>query len=311
MDVEATKAIRSLKRIKQNDIKCQADLNKQVLLLPSNVDIIIDDNQHVETKGLGALDNKKKDLLTHIKIIEPLTLIYDNTNVLMPRTYAESLNPIPEHMSVQCLLFAKIDGDTATFINEINEHNPYGKLTYDKFIISRNKSAKVKNGDVLYIMNRRVGGWDGSFERPVIELLCAGGHLATYWDVRSKNFKPADIIADLQREFKEELKMDVQEERFSVFGGFHNMKSNELVVLCGAFITGSEVVSVFNNAQKNIEEDLAGIYVGYFDEVISMYMEDASIFAGGDEAKLSNFPNQTVLMEKVFSYINNNLSNGT
>ena len=87
MNIEATMAIRSLKRIMQNGINYQTNLGKQVLLLPSDVDIVIDDNQQVETKGLGALDNKKKDLLTHIRIIEPLHLIYENTNVIMPRTY--------------------------------------------------------------------------------------------------------------------------------------------------------------------------------------------------------------------------------
>lgn len=306
MNIKATMAIRSLRRITQNDIKFQTDLSKQVLLLPSNVDIIIDDDQYVKTRGLGDLDNKKKDLLTHIRIIEPLNLIYDNTNVLMPRTYAESLNPIPEHVSIQCLVFAKIDCDTATFINETNERNPYGKVAHDQFIISRNNNVRVKDGDVLYIMNRRVGGWDGSLDRPVIELLCAGGHLATYWDSKSKSFKPADPIANLQREFSEELKIDVEEESFSVFGGFHNKKSNELVVLCGAFITGAEIASIFENAQKNIKENLAGIYVGYFDEVISMYLEDASPFAGGEGAKLTNFPNQDALMEKVIAYLKKN-----
>lgn len=55
--------------------------------------------------------------------------------------------------------------------------------------------------------------------------------------------------------------------------------------------------------KKNIEEDLAGIYIGYFDEIISMYLEDASSFAGGNKAKPSNFPSQNVLMEKVKTYL--------
>lgn len=304
MNIEATMAIRSLKRIMQNGINYQTNLGKQVLLLPSDVDIVIDDNQQVETKGLGALDNKKKDLLTHIRIIEPLHLIYENTNVIMPRTYAESLTPIPEHMSVQCLIFANIDHDTANFINETNKNNPYGRVEYDRFVISRNKNIRVNAGDILYIMNRRVGGWDGSIDHPVIELLGAGGHLATYYDSESGSFKPVDYLANLQREFREELKIDVNKENLAIFGGFHNRKSNELVVLCGVFINGAEVKSIFENTRNNIKENLAGIYVGYFDEVISMYLEDANSFAGGHAALPTNFPSQEALMKKVAAYLN-------
>ncbi len=304
MNIEATMAIRSLKRIMQNGINYQTNLGKQVLLLPSDVDIVIDDNQQVETKGLGALDNKKKDLLTHIRIIEPLHLIYENTNVIMPRTYAESLTPIPEHMSVQCLIFANIDHDTANFINETNKNNPYGRVEYDRFVISRNKNIRVNAGDILYIMNRRVGGWDGSIDHPVIELLGAGGHLATYYDSESGSFKPVDYLANLQREFREELKIDVNKENLAIFGGFHNRESNELVVLCGVFINGAEVKSIFENTRNNIKENLAGIYVGYFDEVISMYLEDANSFAGGHAALPTNFPSQEALMKKVAAYLN-------
>ena len=304
MNIEATMAIRSLKRIMQNGINYQTNLGKQVLLLPSDVDIVIDDNQQVETKGLGALDNKKKDLLTHIRIIEPLHLIYENTNVIMPRTYAESLTPIPEHMSVQCLIFANIDHDTANFINETNKNNPYGRVEYDRFVISRNKNIRLNAGDILYIMNRRVGGWDGSIDHPVIELLGAGGHLATYYDSESGSFKPVDYLANLQREFREELKIDVNKENLAIFGGFHNRKSNELVVLCGVFINGAEVKSIFENTRNNIKENLAGIYVGYFDEVISMYLEDANSFAGGHAALPTNFPSQEALMKKVAAYLN-------
>lgn len=309
MNLEATEAIKSLKRILPNELNSQTNFGAQVLLLPSNVKIQIENNQQVETNGLGDLDKKKKDLLTHIKIIDPLNLLYENTNVLMPRTYAESLTPIPEHISVQCLIFAKVDCDTANFINETNKSNPYGKTQYDQFVITQKKNIQVKFGDIVYVMNRRVGGWDGSIDRPVIELLGAGGHLATYWDSKDNCFKPANFIDTLQREFKEELKINIDKENFSVFGGFHNKKSNELVVLCGAFIDETEVVSIFDNAKNNIEEDLAGIYIGYFDEIISMYLEDASSFAGGNKAKASNFPNQDLLMKKVISYLNEHTNN--
>lgn len=303
MNIKATEAINNLKRISFKEIDCKKYIGEQVLLLPSNAEIKIDDNQLVETIGLGELDKKKKDLLTHIKIIDPLNLIYEDTNILMPRTYAESLSPILEHISVQCLIFAAIDSYTANFMNEANSKNSYGRTDYDKLIVTKKRNLKLKDSDIVYVMNRRIGGWDGSIDRPVIELLGAGGHLATYWDVKSNSFRTMNFIDNLQREFKEELNIKIEKECFSVFGGFHNEKSNELVVLCGAFIDGSELVSIFENAQKNIEEDLAGIYIGYFDEIISMYLEDASSFAGGNKAKPSNFPSQNVLMEKVKTYL--------
>ena len=303
MNIKATEVLNSLKRISYNQINNQNDTEEQVLLLPSNVKLEIDENQQIRTIGLGELDKKKKDLLNHIKIIDPLNLIYQNTNILMPRTYAESLVPIPEHISVQCLIFATIDYNTAKFFNELNTKNPYGKTYFDKLIITRKDNLKINEGDIVYVMNRRIGGWDGSIDRPVIELLGAGGHLATYWDSELHCFRSMSFIDNLQREFEEELKIAIAQERFSVFGGFHNKESNELVVLCGAFINGAELVSIFKNSQKNIEEDLAGIYIGYFDEIISMYLEDASSFAGGDKAKDSNFPSQRVLMEKVDAYL--------
>lgn len=299
----ATKVLQNLKRITFEELSQVDILHEQRLLLPLGVDLELNENNQVITHGLGVLDGKQKDLLSYIKIINPLNLEYVDMGVLMPRTYAESLYPIPEHISVQCLIFSIIDSDTASFINEKNKSKIYGKTSYDKFIISTMTDKAFKKGDVVYVMNRRVGGWDGSIDRPVIELLGAGGHLATYWDETINKFVSANFIENLQREFCEELKISISKENFSVFGGFHNKKSNELVVLCGAFINGVDIKSIFENTQNNIDEDIAGIYIGDFDEIISMYLMDAEPFAGGNKAKATNFPSQPDLMAKVSQYI--------
>ena len=54
----------------------------------------------------------------------------------------------------------------------------------DTFIIAMKETkenaksfGEVRSGDRIFIFNRRVGGWDGSPERPVVEFLGAGGHV--------------------------------------------------------------------------------------------------------------------------------------
>ena len=301
MNKQATKEINRLKRISQNEIDQYLQSSQQVLLLPSNVKIEIDENNFVATSGLENLDKKKKDLLTYIKINDALNLDYLETGVLMPRTYAESLNPIPEHISVQCLMFAKLNKDAAKFVNNLIGSNPYGKTEYDRFLIS-NKHQFVDDGDLLFVMNRRVGGWDGSLDRPVIELLCAGGHLATIFNSKTKKFEMSDFVENLHREISEELKISIDKDDIVVFGGFHNKKSNELVVLCGAFLN-EQIQQVYDNTKNNIDENIDGIYVGYFDEIMEIYDKQPQNFAGGEKAKPTNFPSQHKLMQKIKKFI--------
>lgn len=299
----ATEALQKLERITVEELSQIDVLEKQKLLLPKDVKIEFNEHNQVVTHGLDLLDNKQKDLLSYIRIIDPLHLKYVDTGVLMPRTYAESLTPIPEHISVQCLVFSLIDEEAARFINETNKKKMYGKTDYDRFIISVSENKKFSKGDVVFIMNRRIGGWDGSIDCPAIELLGAGGHLAVHWDERQNKFVSADFIENLQREFYEELKIFISKENFSIFGGFHNEKSNELVVLCGAFINCPDIEIILEQTQNNISEDIDGIYVGDFDEIMEMYEANAESFAGGNKAKPTNFPSQKDLMKIVSSYI--------
>lgn len=300
---KASKEINGLDRIDVCQLSDAENFATYKLLLPKNIQIEIDNTGQVVTRGLGDLDLKRKDLLTYIKIVDPLNLIYKTTKVVMPRTYAESLNPIPEHISVQCLLFSKINEQDANFINDKIQNDEYGKTAYDKFFISNKKQPKVAQGNLIYIMNRRVGGWDGNVDRPVIELLCAGGHLQTLFNEKSGKFENADLLDNLIREFQEELKIKLNKEQIAIFGGFHNKKSNELVVLCGAFVPSNNIEKIYNNSKNNFQENIDGIYVGNFEEVMSIYAKHAEFFAGGEKAKPSNFPSQELLMKKVFKFL--------
>lgn len=302
--MDKNEALKSLKRIDETQLNIDLPKNQQFLLCPKNVKIEFNSRNLLKTTGLGELDKKQKDLLTYIRIIDAINIKYQETNILMPRTYAECLSKIPEHISVQCLLFSKLGVDGAEFINEFIEHNPYGKTDYDKFFITRTKK-QVKTGDIVYLMNRRVGGWDGSPERPVIELLCAGGHLATMWSDKKQKFIMSNFISNLQRELVEELKIKLATKNFIIFGGFHNQKSNELVILCGAFVKSSDIKKIYQNTKNNYKENIAGIYVGYFDDVMKMYNQNPTCFAGGEGAKSSNFPSQKSLMTRVKDFLKN------
>ena len=74
--------------------------------------------------------------------------------------------------------------------------------------------------DVICIFNRRISGWDGSIERPVIELLGAGGHLQSIWNSESQHFISRSLINNLQKEFSEEIGIKLTSNDVNVIGGF-------------------------------------------------------------------------------------------
>ena len=92
-------------------------------------------------------------------------------------------------------------------------------------------------------------------------------------------------------------------EQITIFGGFHNTKSNELVVLCGAFVSSNNIEAIYNNAKNNFQENIDGVYVGNFEEVMSIYAKNAEFFAGGEKTRSSNFPSQEKLMRKVLKFL--------
>lgn len=289
----ATTKLNSLKRIhfEQIDKKYEED----VLLYNENLKLFYENDKIYQEDG-----KKLKDLLRIIKIINPLTLQYECTNILVPRVFAENHNPIPQHISVQSLFFHKVFQINLEELKRIILSTNYNKTKHDNMWIRYEKDfSSIKENDLIYLMNRRIGGWDGSIERPVIELLCSGGHLPTVWDEQMKSFKTLYPTELLIREVDEELGICISPEKIFHIGGFHNEISNELVILCAIFVDYNQLIDMINNSKGNISENIDGIYMGDFDDVMNLYNLNPSFFAGGEKAKSSNFPSNPRLMKKI------------
>lgn len=262
-------------------------------------------NNLVETKGLGErLDSKIRDLIRPIKIIDALNVQYIKSNVLTPLIFAESLDDIPWHITTQGILFTRASKETIEWIKKENKASRYGLHQFDKFWLPFSKDiGDINSGEIICIYNRRVAGWDGSQDRPVIELLGAGGHLPTIWDPENNSFRELDIIENLRKEFKEELGETIEAEDIVIFGGYSNDITHELVVLCGVEINNLNLINIQNYAIQNIDEDTKGIYLGTFTETIEYYRSNPIPFAGGELAAPYNFPNRKELMQHIYKYL--------
>jgi hypothetical protein len=294
----ATKRINAL--LRTESLQEAFSRREDTLLLPAEVEIFMNNDFKVQTNGLGAkLDGKVRDLLRIVEIVDPIDVKFTQTNVLSPRTYVESLSPIPAHVSVQCILLSRVDTNDVESIIKMIESTSYGRTAYDNIWVSKYGAyTDIKTGTLLYIMNRRVGGWDGSVDRPVIELLGAGGHVGV--DDTLTMLAPIDTVIS---EIKEEMGINISQSNVQIFGGFHNTTSNELVILCGAFLPSDMITKIQEFAIGNYEQDTDGIYLGFLQDIMSLYLENAAPFAGGEKTKLSNFPSQKTLMAKVFNFI--------
>lgn len=295
MNKLATDYLNSLRHISFNEL--DKDYQESVLLFDNS--LIYEDNNKLSVIN-GDKKVNLKDLLRVIKINDSLNCLFEETNILTPRRYAEAHSPIPCHISVQCLMFGdlnEIDRDElAKVVNSIT----YNKTAYDNIWIGKDKTIEnLTQGDVLYLMNRRIGGWDGSVDRPVIELLCAGGHLPTIWNDNKKTFESMNIEDLLIQEIEEEIKILVQKNQLIKLGGFHNIISNELVIVYGMFVTNNQLFDIINLSRGNLSENIDGIYLGEFCDVMNLYKDNPSIFAGGVEAAKTNFPNDKILMKKI------------
>lgn len=295
-DTQASEYLKKLPRIEKIDETYSN--SKEVLLFPYHAYLRYEDDRIV-TSGLGKLDDKKSDLLTAIQIEDALNLNFKKNNILMPRTYAESLKPIPQHISVQAVVLSRVIEEGKDDVLRMIQNEHYGKTYYDKIWIENNEpSKKIQAGELLLVMNRRTGGWDGSQERPVIELLGGGGHLATIW--QQDGFQQMNPVDGIIKEFQEELGFSLSSEDVDVIGGFHNQTSNELVILCGVFISFNKIVDIQHSARQNFKECIDGLYLGTFRGTMRMYLEEnASPFAGGEKTKPSNFPSQHGLMQRM------------
>lgn len=299
---KANSYLHSLPRI--NSIE-QADFySGDVLLFPKEADFIFTDDNLVQTIGLGEkIDKKIRDLLRIIKVEDALNIQYKQTNVLSPLMYAESLSNIPWHMNTQGILFTKVTNRGIDWIKEEIKNCQYGKHDVDQFWLPFSRSInEIEQGDVLCIFNRRVGGWDGSPERPVIELLGAGGHLPVVWNEESDELQPLNFKENIEKEFFEELGMHIDEKNIAIFGGYKNEITHELVVLSGIEVSEDILPKIQSFAVDNIEEDSMGIYLGTFEEVIQYYRMRPEPFAGGARTAPYNFPNRLELMSRAINY---------
>ena len=265
-----------------------------VLLLPSDVEINVLTNSNVVLSGLDkSKDNKAKDLLRVIQVIDALNLEYVETNVLVPSLYAHSLEIKPWHITTQAFLTTKYTDALGKFIDDEKKkrRDYYGKHPMDYFWLPCGKTtSELHTNDVICIFNRRISGWDGSLDRPVIELLGAGGHLQSVWEPQKEQFVSRSVISNLQKEFSEEIGIKLTAKDVNIIGGFINTKTYELVILANIIISPELVPHIQEYAIGNFEEDTDGIYLGSFEETMNSYMIDASYFAGGNAAAITNFP---------------------
>ncbi len=291
----------SLKRI--DTLSDAISDGEQYLLLPNNIGInYFPEDGSVLTSGLGKFD-KRKDFIEIVGILDSLSCTYEPTRVFSSRPYIESLKPIPNHVTVQGIILSRPKGDYKKRINELKSKYLYSKTDYDNFWVSNKTVEELSNDDVLIILNRRVGGWDGSVDKPVIELLGAGGHVSSTWE--SGKFISHTPIHTIKKEINEELGLQASQYTANRLGGFYNEVTGELVILYGIWISIEDINQIQEAAFGNIKENVDGIYLGIFDDVIKKYLLDASPFAGGEATKSTNFPSNKDLMNK----INNELKN--
>jgi hypothetical protein len=298
---KATNYLNQLKRI-ENISNGSDSSNFPTLLFPQNADLFYTMDGVIKTKGLGVLDVDRKDLLTHIKILDPLNVSYVQTQTLMPRTYAESLDPIPHHISTQAIVLCRVFEQGKDQVLDLLMHTDYHKTSYDKIWVEDSNPGNIlKPGEVLIIMNRRIGGWDGNPERPVIELLGGGGHLPTVWSRDKLNYCQMDPVESIVKEFKEELKYSLSPKNVDIIGGFHNFISNELVILCCVFVPFQKIVAIQQGALNNTDQNTDGIYLGTLRGVLKLYSENAESYAGGEKAKEANFPSKPELLRRIYN----------
>ncbi len=299
--VELKAYLESLPRINCfEECHCYKEL---VYLLPKGIDYEVNNKSEITTNGLSPeRDIKTRDLIRVIVSEDPLHMLYRNTNVLTPLMYAESLPDILWHITTQAILYTKATSDLLQWISQAKTQyeKVYKKHNMDHFWLTCSRPIKdIKTGDCIAIFNRRVDGWDGTRERPVIELLGTGGHLPTVWDSRKNDIRTLTFHENLQKEAKEELGLSLSANDIHVFGGYNNLVTHELVILSGIEIPATMLPEIEYYAIQNLDSDTMGVYLGTLPEVIDYYRKDPCYFAGGVEAASTNFPNQTELMNVV------------
>lgn len=300
---KANEVLHSLRRV--FSIVSEEIFEEPTLFLPDDIEFefLINNNLRLITNRMD-IDKRPLDLINIIRIDDALNLKYTKTNILTSLAYAESMKDVPWHITTQGLIFVKADDELLKWVTCMEGKAAYGKHEYDVLWLPFSKTIdSVTEGEIINICNRRVGGWDGSHSNPVIELLGAGGHLPVIWNERDDSFRQLTFKENINKELKEELGIDVEQGDVIVFGGYTNLVTHELVVLCGLVITTDQVKKIYDYSIQNIDDDTAGIYLGTFPEIINAYRSDPTHFAGGRKSSSCNFPNNSYLMDRVINQL--------
>lgn len=310
MTVEVTQYLKGLKRV--DSVEEGQRYSEEVLLLPQYIDITVDENCNIKTKGFDkSRDIKAKDLLRIICVEDAKNMKYKETNILSPSVYVHSLQEKPWHITTQGFLVTHINAETKKYISSecARLKDYYGKHEMDRFWLPCSKPLEaVCDGELVCIFNRRISGWDGSINRPVIELLGAGGHLQAIWDEKRKCFKNRAFEDNLRKEFDEEIGLEIDDTDIQCIGGFENDKTQELVIFSCIYIDELKIPEIQKYALNNLAEDIDGIYLGTFSETMHYYRKAPAFFAGGVRAAKTNFPNNEFIVGKIcelFSEENN------
>lgn len=301
INTELTAYLKGLRRIAS--VNEGANYSDDVLLFPENIDFVVDNNCNVRTIGFDkSKDIKAKDLLRIIEVEDAERIRYKETNILSPSVYVHSLEEKPWHITTQGFLVTHLDSEMRSYVKNETDRltSVYGKHDLDQFWLPCSKPLdEITDNDLVCIFNRRVSGWDGSIDRPVVELLGAGGHLQAIWNDNEHRFKSRSFENNLRKEFDEEIGLEIADSDIHCVGGFINNKTQELVVFSCINIDSSKIPDIQKYALNNYAEDTDGIYLGSFKETIEYYRHSPSLFAGGEKAAKTNFPNNDFIIRKI------------
>lgn len=295
----ATHRLTSLQRIIDQDLgrTPAAQNGVQLLLLPEGIDIEYLPDDNVRTTGLGDLDRTMQELVSIVAVDDALAAIFHEVGIVSPRTYVDSRPEPPTHVVAQGLIYFMWSRECSRIVSQLQLQYDYG--TDDPVWRGFSAWDQLAVGTVCLLMNRRIGGWDGSPDRPVVELLAGGGHVKTFWDARAERFRMASIEETLLAELSEELGFQAQASHLHRLGGFINQSTKELVVLSGLEVAPDDIPAIQAAAYGNVEENINGLYIGPFAEIMAQYLQDARPYAGGEKAKKSNFPSDRALMARI------------
>ncbi len=305
--IRAQRYLELLPRIQ--DLNQRHEFQDDVLLLPEQIGLSLHHDNNVKTVGMGnKLDKKTKDLLRIIEIEDALNAIYHETNVLSPSVFVHEQLSIPYHITTQGFLISRLSEGIIRWIKEEQQIklSDYGKHEMDQFWLPCSRSLdEIMPGETVCIFNRRIGGWDGTPDKPVIELLGAGGHLQSVWDDMSGKFISRTLTDNLRKEFDEEIGLKISDDEITCIGGFENSRTHELVLFSCISIQDTSIPAIQNYAFQNYNEDTDGIYIGTFEETMRYYKENPVNFAGGIHAAPTNFPNNIEIMKRIREHIMN------